>query len=323
MPHGKCRARHSGRAAGLVFAALFAGGAAASADHDTPLWRASHGLLLGAARAGDRLVAVGDRGQVLLSDDNGHTWRLRHAATAELLTAVLFTSPREGWAVGQDERVEHTGDGGENWTEQHVAADSDQALFTVALLGPSHLFTSGAYNITLETTDGTHWTAGKIPDLDDDYHLNCAIARGDDLLVTGEAGHAFLRQSGAWVKIPVPYDGSQFGCLVDNQGRFYSFGLRGSLFRAVRGVAGWKRLPTPDERSIFGGTKLADGRLAMVGSNGLAMLFDPATDRIAPLESNTGATLSGAVETADGALLAVGEDGVHRLALPTGKDTAP
>ncbi len=301
-------------------AALLCGAAIEARTTDNPLWRAEHDLLTAAARAGNRLVLVGDRGHVLLSDDNGRSWALHRAPTDELLEAVLFTSPREGWAVGQDELVFHTTDAGEHWTPQHAAPKSDQALFTIASLGPAHLFASGAYDLTLETTDaGAHWTEGKIPDLDDDYHLNCALARGDELLVTGEAGHAFLRQAGKWVKIPVPYDGSQFGCLLDSQDRLYSFGLRGSLFRAVRGVAGWKRLKTPDDRSIFGGTNLADGRLAMVGGNGLAMIFDPATDAITLIPTGTDATLSGAAETADGKLLAVGTDGFHLLPIPEGQ----
>ena len=50
--------------------------AAAAPDTDQPLWRATHGLLIGIARAGNRLVAVGDRGHVLLSDNNGTSWRL-------------------------------------------------------------------------------------------------------------------------------------------------------------------------------------------------------------------------------------------------------
>lgn len=305
-----------GRALALACAAALTA-AVRPAPTDNPLWRATHGLLLGAARAGPRLVLVGDRGHVLLSDDNGATWRLRQAPTGETLNAVLFVSEKEGWAVGQDEAIEHTADGGESWHQQHFTEKADQSLFTVALLGPGHLFASGAYNVILETTDsGATWRADKIPDLDDDYHLNCAVARGDELLVTGEAGHAFLRQAGHWLKISVPYEGSQFGCLLDGRQRLYSFGLRGSFFRAERGVAGWQRLKTPDERSIFGGATLSDGRFALVGATGLAMVFDPATERFTPVISGTDATLSGVTETADGRLVLVGEDGLHVAPVP-------
>jgi len=161
---------------------------AIQADTDNVTWRATHGLLLGLARAGARLVAVGNDGHVLLSDDEGKSWRLAKTPTEELLTAVVFPTPTEGWAVGQDEEILHSTDAGETWTQQHIAGDSDQALFTIISLTPQHLFASGAYNLIEETQDGgATWKDSKIDNLDDDYHLNCAVARGNDILVTGEA----------------------------------------------------------------------------------------------------------------------------------------
>src|SRR6478672_3584635 len=59
-------------------------------------------LLLDAARAGTRLVAVGDRGAILLSDDEGHAWRAAQVPAAPLLTAVAFAGEGVGLAVGHD-----------------------------------------------------------------------------------------------------------------------------------------------------------------------------------------------------------------------------
>ncbi|HWH81260.1 MAG TPA: glycosyl hydrolase, partial [Burkholderiaceae bacterium] len=46
--------------------------------------------MLAIARAGKRLVAVGERGVVLLSDDDGSTWRQGRAAASATLTALHF-----------------------------------------------------------------------------------------------------------------------------------------------------------------------------------------------------------------------------------------
>src|SRR5690349_8937389 len=46
-----------------------------AAESSEPARLAAKSLLLDVARAGSRLVAVGDRGHVLLSDDEGGTWR--------------------------------------------------------------------------------------------------------------------------------------------------------------------------------------------------------------------------------------------------------
>jgi photosystem II stability/assembly factor-like uncharacterized protein len=298
--------------------------ATSAPDTDTPIWRATHGLLLGLSRAGTRLVAVGTGGNVLLSDDEGQTWRAAsRTPTQELLTSVVFPTSNEGWAVGQDELILHTTDGGETWTQQHIAADADQTMFSIISLGGSHLLATGAYNLTLESFDGSSWNAGKIPDTDDDYHLNCAVARGGDVLVTGESGHAFIRYAGAWTPMKLPYDGSQFACLVSQQGDFWSFGLRGSAFKSEPGATDWTRIETGQPYSIFGATNLSDGRMALVGSNGLMMLMDPATGKVTVLRPVTGKTMSAVVEGQGGKLIVVGEDGVHLIdpsAQQTGDD---
>ena len=287
---------------------------AAAVDTDTPIWRATHSLLLGIARAGTRLVAVGTGGNILLSDDEGQTWRIAHSATDEMLTSVVFTTSNEGWAAGQDERILHTSDGGETWKQQHFAADSDQAMFSIISLGGAHLLATGAYNLTLETYDGgAQWKDGKIPDTDDDYHLNCAVARGGDVLVTGEAGHAFIRYAGAWTAMKLPYDGSQFACLVGPNGSFWSFGLRGSAFKSEAGSTQWTRIQTGQPYSFFGATNLADGRMALVGANGLVMLLDPVTGKSVSLRPVTDKALSSVVEGPGGKLIVVGTDGVHLI----------
>lgn len=284
---------------------------AAQPDTDTAIWRATHGLLLGLARAGNRIVAVGSNGAILLSDDEGATWRLTKSPTDELLTSVVFPTPTEGWAVGQDETIIHTADAGVTWTGQYSKKDADQTLFSIISLAPGHLFTSGAYNVTLETQDGTHWTEGKIPATDDDYHLNCAINRGNDILVTGEGGHAFIRFAGAWTPMKLPYDGSQFACALGADGSFYSFGLRGTAFRALPGAREWTKLESNTQRSFFGAANLSNGAIAIVGSNGLLDIFDPATNKMREMPSPNPDTLSAVIEAHGGKLIVAGDDGVH------------
>jgi photosystem II stability/assembly factor-like uncharacterized protein len=320
-----CRTALAGAVLAAMACALPAAAAApALPNTDTPLWRAEHDLLLGLARSGTRLVAVGTQGNVLLSEDEGNTWRAVKSPVDELLTAVVFPTASEGWAVGQDELVLHTTDGGATWTKQHMAPDSDQTMFSVLSLGGQHLLATGAYNLTLETYDGgASWKDGKVPDTEDDYHLNCAVARGGDVMVTGESGHAFIRYAGAWTPMKLPYDGSQFACLVGQDGSFWSFGLRGSAFRAEAGATTWTRVETGVPYSIFGATNMADGRMALVGANGLIMLLDPATGKTNVLRPVTDKALSSVVEGQNGKLIVVGEDGVHLIdpaAQQTGDD---
>ncbi|MBK8595419.1 MAG: hypothetical protein IPN83_07495 [Holophagales bacterium] len=75
-------------------------------------------VLLDVARAGERLVVVGERGIVLLSDDSGATWRQGKVPVSVTLTAVRFVNAKTGWAVGHYGAVLRTDDAGESWTLQ-------------------------------------------------------------------------------------------------------------------------------------------------------------------------------------------------------------
>lgn len=80
--------------------------------------RALHSLLLDVAPAGDRLVAVGEYGTIIYSDDQGATWSQAQVPVQVTLTAVDFPQPRLGWAVGHDAVILHTTDGGVTWSRQ-------------------------------------------------------------------------------------------------------------------------------------------------------------------------------------------------------------
>lgn len=86
--------------------------------------RAAQSVLLGIAQAGQRLVAVGERGIVLLSDDNAATWRQVAAPVSVTLTAVRFADSKHGYATGHGGAVLATTDGGETWVR---VLDGNQA----------------------------------------------------------------------------------------------------------------------------------------------------------------------------------------------------
>lgn len=70
------------------------------------------------ARAGDRLVAVGERGVVLLSDDEGRHWRQASVPVSVTLTSLAFVDDKIGWAVGHGGVVLHSIDAGATWSKQ-------------------------------------------------------------------------------------------------------------------------------------------------------------------------------------------------------------
>ncbi|AEB86195.1 WD40/YVTN/BNR-like repeat-containing protein [Alicycliphilus denitrificans] len=70
------------------------------------------------ARAGDRIVAVGQRGHILFSDDAGKTWQQAAVPVSSDLVAVHFPSAQKGWAVGHDGVILHSQDAGKTWVKQ-------------------------------------------------------------------------------------------------------------------------------------------------------------------------------------------------------------
>ncbi|WP_298450240.1 YCF48-related protein [uncultured Marinobacter sp.] len=83
-------------------------------------------LLNDAVRAGDRIVAVGERGHIIYSDDDGQTWMQGSVPVSVTLTAVDFGTETHGWAVGHSGVVLHTDDAGENWSLQLTGTDASK-----------------------------------------------------------------------------------------------------------------------------------------------------------------------------------------------------
>lgn len=79
---------------------------------------APESLLNDVTRAGDRIVAVGERGHVIYSDDEGQTWTQAEVPVSVTLTAVDFGSDSSGWVVGHSGVVLHSGDAGATWQLQ-------------------------------------------------------------------------------------------------------------------------------------------------------------------------------------------------------------
>lgn len=75
-------------------------------------------LLLSITKVDQRLVAVGEQGVIIYSDDNGETWHQAKVPVSTLFTRVHFFDNQQGWAVGHDGVVVHSSDRGESWSKK-------------------------------------------------------------------------------------------------------------------------------------------------------------------------------------------------------------
>ena len=279
-------------------------------------------LLLDITSAGERLVAVGERGRILLSDDQGATWQVATAPGEAVLTAVHFHDERHGWAVGHDAVILRTEDGGASWSLVHQAPEEYRPLLDLWFENENHGFAVGAYGLFLETRDGGRsWQRRTL--LAEDMHLN-AIAGGPGgrLYIAGEAG-TLLRSDDAgrrWRKLASPYRGSFFGVLRLPDGNPLVFGLRGKAFRSPDGGRHWRPVVTHGESALQGGAVFADGTVALVGNDGTVLVSRDGGRSFVP-SGKAPRQAFASVTAAGEALVLVGERGVSRL--PRAAEGAP
>ncbi len=303
--------------AAVALALLLGAGPLQAADAEqAPL--AARSLLLDGQAAGDRLIAVGERGHILVSVDQGRSWQQRPAPTRVTLTSVFFADAQHGWAAGHDAVILRTTDGGATWQKVYEDPESGPILdlwFRDTATG----YAIGAYGLFLTTTDGgSSWDDAAILDesgLATDLHLNQLRAFADQrLVIAGESGHLFLSADGRqWRALPFPYEGSMFGTLPLAGDRLLTYGLRGHLFRSEDAGRSWQPAMTATEAILNDAIQLRDGRVVVVGLGGTVLISSDGGAHFTAksLAERTG--LTRVIENADGSLVLLGTHGARRL----------
>ena len=276
---------------------------------------AERSLLLDVASAGERLIAVGERGHVLLSEDGGTTWTQVPAPTRSLLTAVVMVDEIHGWIVGHDAVILYSADGGRNWTRQFFAPGWEAPLFDVWFEDTDHGLAVGAYGLVLETHDGGRSWIRRSIDENEPHFYAMTNAPDETLYLVGEFGAAFLsRDRGqTWVALNSPYKGSFFGALALSDGALVAFGLRGNLYRSENSGLYWRQVETGTTASLMSGLELTDGTIVIVGLSRSLLVSRDGGNTFTPTRHTTRQGLAAVTELGHGRLLAVGEAGLTRI----------
>lgn len=293
---------------------------------DTPAIQsplASRALLNGLASTGSRIVAVGQRGHILYSDDAGSNWRQADVPVSSDLVAVSFPEPTKGWAVGHDGVVLHSADAGATWAVQLDgrklgAQGAENPFLDVWFRDASEGFAVGAFGLAMHTTDGgVHWTPLQGLDNPKSLHLYAVRGIGADLYVSGEQGLMLKLDSGdtRFRALELPYKGTLFG-ITGSSRSLVAFGLRGTVLRSTDGGRNWQQTPTGVQVGLTAGTLQGDGRIVIVSQAGhiLSSTDDGASFKIASTERTVPA--AAVVTSAKGALVIAGPRGAQSLPLP-------
>jgi photosystem II stability/assembly factor-like uncharacterized protein len=307
--------------------------------------KALNGVMLAVTNAGPRLVAAGERGTILLSDDTGKTWRQETTPVQVSLVAVQFVNARTGWAVGNLGVVLYTADGGETWSKQldgiQAAAIVAQSVSTpeeqtaaqrLVNDGPDKPFLNlyfedelngyiiGAYNLMFKTNDGgkswqswqKHVTNPK------GLHLYGLRPSDGSLFLVGEQGILFHSTDHGETFKPMdsPYKGSFFGLVASKSGQIVIYGLRGNVFWSGNQGRTWKTVDTRIGVTIADGIELADGSIALVSQAGDVLISQNHGQDFQLLPGQEPLPIASIAQASDGSLVVAGLRGIKRIAPP-------
>jgi len=238
---------------------------------------AGEAMVLGAAWAGARTVAVGEQGVVLLSDDLGRTSRqARQVPLSSTLTAVAFADAEHGWAVGHWGAILATADGGETWRIQRIDTAEDRPLFAVHFFDPQRGVAVGLWSLVLTTDDGGRtWVQQTLAPPPGSTRADAnllslfADARGT-LWATGERGLVLRStdQGRTWVYRSTGYAGSLWAGIALADDTLVVGGQRGSVYRSADAGQHWTRVEL-DNKSSVTGFAAGGAEVLLVGLDGL------------------------------------------------------
>ncbi len=300
-------------------ASLASGAASDETLNSEPSKLAARTLLLDITRGGDRFVAVGDRGHVVLSADEGQTWQQAVTPTRAMLTAVSFADAQNGWAVGHDGVIIATTDGGKSWTRQDQRPDLETVLLDVHFLDAKHGFIVGAYGKFLETTDGGQtWRERRI--YEEELHFN-RISQDPEghLFIAGESG-LILRSEDrgqTWQRSTTPYEGSFYGVRPLSGGVLIAYGLRGHIFVSPDDGETWEERETDVKVLLMSCARLRDGVAVLAGQGGNFYISRDSGRTFRHWKpEDFGTSVADLAVAKDGALITVGEAGAVRITIP-------
>lgn len=275
---------------------------------------AAHSLLLDIARAGERYVAVGARGDILLSGD-GKSWQQAQVPTRATFTAVSALDANI-WAVGHDGVIAHSADGGEHWSLQRqdpwkpptdasdALHDSRQGvpLLDVLFSDPQHGFAVGAYSLALRTDDGgATWKPMTV------VAAPKTTAETDAAPSASEHAQTFNKEELTVGQEATPH----FNAIArTGSGGLLIVGERGSAFRSRDNGATWQRQQLPYDGSMFGAIGYGGDHVLAFGLRGHVFESNDLGEHWNLLDTGTQLSLMGGAALPNDGAAIVGANGI-------------
>jgi photosystem II stability/assembly factor-like uncharacterized protein len=283
---------------------------------------AKKGTTTGITRRGNRLIAVGPRGLILLSVDAAKTWTQIESPVATDLVTVKFTDDRTVWAVGHDAVALRSLDGGASWER---LLDGRMLLklmrSTYAERAKSGAAVAAAVLKEVEGAIGQSATADVLPT----PFLDVWFTNAQEGWLVGAFGLVLHTIDGgqSWSPMVEQTDNERRFHLyaVTGQGeQRYIAGEQGLVLRWDAAAKRFTKVATPYAGSYFG-IDLSAGRLVAYGLRGNAYVSEDNGVQWRKLDTGVDVNLVALVPVPKGGFVLVSQAG-HLLAVAAGATKA-
>ena len=307
----------------LVAGFFLLSGIAQATESEVPINKL---LLLDIEATQNQIFAVGDRGYILHSSDQGESWVKAESPTQQLLTALAQSPNGNLYAVGHESVILKSTDDGKTWVAQSLGDEqSEQSqpaepLLDVHFLDDQTGYAVGGFGYAYKTTDaGKNWQdiTYDLPN-EEGFHLNKITSdEAGNIAIVGEAGlimHSPDRGEN-WNLIDIPYEGTLFGGLITSNNKLIVYGLRGNAFVSDNFSGDWQKLNIEETSTFFGGAITEQGRLLLVGDNGVIFHGSDFAQPLSLTRQENRLPISSLLVINNNELILVGMSGISKRAI--------
>lgn len=297
-------------------------------------------LLLDVVSTGERLVAVGERGHIIYSDDNGISWMQADVPVMTTLTAVHFPDTSNGWAVGHDAVVLRTRDAGVTWEKQFDGFKANALVLEQAKLLKDNVQTALNQAKVAEDDDLVDQLTERLDtvtyaledaqfDFDDRSTkplLDVWFKNSQEGFVVGAYGMIFKTENGGtnwqnWSGHVQNPDRFHLNAITDTgANRLMIVGEMGTILRSANGGESFEKMFSPYEGSFFGVLNMNNDKVQIAfGLRGNLARTDDFGSTWTLLDTGTQQSLIGGVDRRGRVAYLVGNGGVFAKGIDSGR----
>jgi len=310
-------------------------------------------VLIALANAGGRILAAGEHGVIIYSDDSGKTWTQASVPVYLTLTSLAFATPKIGWAAGHYGVILNTQDAGATWQMQlngiqanqltqaaanaavqshdpspaaplaevraarFMAGGPDKPFLSVLAQSPSSVTVFGAYRMVMHSDDGGKTWADWSLRIGDrlSHNLYDAAVIGGKICVAGESGNVYCGTGADFPAVTSPGPATLLGILPTGDGGMLGFGVAGLADRSADGGQSWASLSLGAQSNLTCGRVLKSGAILIGGEDGSLYLSTDHGRNFHALGQSVPMAIFDLGQAADGDILVAGSGGV--LTIPS------